>query len=140
MAIVAGEVPHAGRGDRGHARLPGPFESLKDLGRTAVDILHTRFDLLVTELAEEQVRVAEVVLYAAIALLCLFLALVLIAVFVVASLWETDYRVLATGLITAALIVGGLGCAYACVSKAKQKPRLFSASLDELGADLDRLK
>ena len=122
----------------GHA--PGPFESLKELGRTAVDILHTRFDLLVTELAEEQVRLAEVVLFAAIALLCLFLAVVIVAVFVVASLWDTEYRLLATGLIAAALLAGGVGCAFACLHKAKQKPRLFSSSLDELGTDLERLK
>jgi uncharacterized membrane protein YqjE len=116
------------------------FDSLKELGRTAVDIVHTRFDLLVTEIAEEQVRLAELLLYAALALLCLFLAVVIVAVFVVASLWETEYRVLATGLIAAALVAIGIGCGLACVRKAKAKPRLFSASVDELGADLDRLK
>ena len=124
----------------GHTRSPGPFESLKELGRTAVDILHTRFDLLVTEIHEEQGRLAELLLYAAIAILSLFLAVVIVAVFVVASLWDTEYRVLATGLIAAALIVAGVACAVTCIRKAKAKPRLFDASLDELGADLDRLR
>lgn len=124
----------------GHGRTAGPFETLKDLGRTAVDIIHTRFDLLVTEIAEEQTRIAELVLYAAIAILCLFLSVVIVAVFIVATLWDTEYRVLATGLIAAILLATGAGCGIACVRKAKEKPRLFSASLDELGADLERLK
>jgi uncharacterized membrane protein YqjE len=116
------------------------IESLKALGRTAADILHTRFDLLVAEIAEEQVRVAELLLYAALSLLCLFLALVIVAVFVVATLWDTQYRTLATGLVAAALALAGAGCGVACVRKARAKPKLFSASLDELGADLERLK
>ena len=124
----------------GYTRSPGPFESLKELGRTAVDILHTRFDLLVTEIHEEQGRLAELLLYAAIAILSLFLAVVIVAVFIVASLWDTEYRVLATGLIAAVLIIGGMACALTCIRKAKAKPRLFSASLDELGSDLDRLR
>jgi uncharacterized membrane protein YqjE len=124
----------------GHGRTAGAFETLKDLGRTAVDIIHTRFDLLVTEIAEEQTRIAELVLYAAIAILCLFLSVVIVAVFIVATLWETEYRVLATGLIAAILLATGVGCGIACIRKAKEKPRLFSASLDELGADLERLK
>ena len=125
---------------RGHGRTAGPFESLKDLGRTAVDILHTRFDLLVTEIHEEQSRVAELLLYAAVAILCIFLALVIVAVFVVASLWDTPYRTLATGLIAAALAIAGIVCAVTFFRKAKARPRLFSSSLDELGADLERLR
>jgi uncharacterized membrane protein YqjE len=124
----------------GHARAAGPFESLKELGRTAIDIVHTRFDLLVTEIAEEQVRLAELLLYAALALLSLFLAVVIVAVFVVATLWDTEYRLIATGGIAAALLLSAIGCGVACVRKAKEKPKLFSSSLDELGADLDRLK
>jgi uncharacterized membrane protein YqjE len=118
----------------------GPFESLKELGRTAVDILHTRLDLLVTEIAEEQSRLAELLLYAAVALLCLFLAVVIGAVFIVASLWDTPYRLLATGVMAAVLVAAGAACAIIFVKKAKAKPRLFSTSLDELGADLERLR
>jgi uncharacterized membrane protein YqjE len=118
----------------------GAFESLKELGRTAIDILHTRLDLLVTEITEEQSRLAELLLYAAGALLCLFLAVVIGAVFVVASLWDTPYRLAATGAIAAVLIVSGAACAILFLKKAKAKPRLFSTSLDELGADLERLR
>jgi uncharacterized membrane protein YqjE len=118
----------------------GPFESLKELGRTAIDILHTRLDLLVTEITEEQSRLAELLLYAAGALLCVFLAVVIGAVFVVASLWDTPYRLAATGAIAAVLVAAGAACAMLFVKKARAKPRLFSTSLDELGADLERLR
>ena len=56
----------------------GPFGPLKELGRTAVNILHTRFDLLVTEIEEEQNRLAELLLYAALALFFLFVTIILV--------------------------------------------------------------
>ena len=119
---------------------PGPFGALKQLGRTALGIVHTRLELLVTEIAEEQSRLAELLLYAALAILSLFLAVVIVAVFVVASLWETPYRILATGGIAAVLVIAGVGFTLTVIKKAKAKPKLFSSSLDELGHDLERLK
>ena len=86
------------------------------------------------------VPVTELLLYGAVALLCLFLAAVILAVFVVASLWETPYRLLATGVIAAMLVAACAACTLVFVKKAKAKPRLFGASLDELGADLERLR
>jgi uncharacterized membrane protein YqjE len=124
----------------GESLAAGPFDALKGLGRTAVDILHTRFDLLVTEIAEEQSRLAELFLYAAAALLCLLLAAIVVAVLVLASLWDTPYRLLATGLMAGLLAAAGAACAVIFARKARAKPRLFSASLDELGADLERLR
>lgn len=123
-----------------HAQTAGPFASLKTLGRTVVDILHTRFDLLVAEISEEQRRLAELLLYGVVALLCLFLALVTMAVFAVAALWDTPYRLLSTGIFASLLLVAGVVCTFIFLGKAKARPRLFSASLDELGADLERLK
>lgn len=125
-------------GSQGHAA--GPFESLKELGRTALDILQTRFDLLVTEISEEQGRLAELLLYAALALFCLFLAAVIVAGFVIASLWDTPWRLLATGVMFAGLVGGGVACSIAFFRKAGARPRPFSTSLDELGADLERLQ
>jgi len=124
----------------GHARTAGPFASLKELGRTAVDILHTRFDLLVTEIAEEQSRLAELLLYALLAALCLFVAVVVLAVLLVTSFWDTPYRLLATGIVAALLLVAGSGFLIAFVAKARAKPVLFRSSLDELGADIQRFK
>jgi uncharacterized membrane protein YqjE len=124
----------------GGARAPGLLESLKDLGRTAVEILHTRFDLLVAEIAEEQARIAEILLMAALALLSFFLSVVFFAFLIVVAFWDTPYRILATGLIALVLFVLGAALTWGFVKKAKEKPKLFRESLDELGADLERLK
>lgn len=120
-------------------RAPGAFASLKALGRTALDILQTRLALLVTEIAEEQGRLAELFVYAAAALLCLVVAVVMLAVLLMAALWDTPYRLLAAGVVAAVFAAAGVASATALVRKSRAKPRLFDASLEELGADLERL-
>ena len=122
------------------SRAPGAFASLKALGRTAVEILHTRLALLVTEIAEEQGRLAELLVYAALALLCLAFAIVMLAILVVVSLWDTPYRLLAAGAVAAVFAAAGVASAIALVRKTRAKPRLFSASLQELDTDLERLQ
>lgn len=116
------------------------LDSLKELAQNALEVLHTRFELLVTEIAEEQSRLAELLLHAVLALVCLFLAAVLLAALLVASLWDTPYRLPAIGASAAVLLAAGAAGAITFVRKAKAKPRLFSTSLGELGADLARLK
>jgi uncharacterized membrane protein YqjE len=122
------------------ARAPGLLDSVKDLGRTAIDILHTRFELLVAEIHEEQARIAEILLMAALSLLSFFLSIVFFAFMIVVVFWDTDYRILATGLMALVLFVIGCALSFAFIRKAKAKPKLFSESLDELGADLERLR
>lgn len=121
-------------------RAPRLLESVKDLGRTAIDILHTRFELLVTEIHEEQARIAEILLMAALSLLSFFLSIVFFAFLIVVAFWDSDYRVLATGLVALFLACVGGALFFAFIKKAKAKPKLFSESLDELGEDLERLK
>ena len=120
--------------------MPGPIDSLKELGRTALDIVHTRVDLLSTELAEEQGRVAELVLYGATAFFCLLLAVAVVAVSVIASMWDGPYRVMTVGVIATILMATGLGMSAAFISKAKAKPRPFASSVEALGADAAFLK
>ncbi|MEO8717062.1 MAG: phage holin family protein [Burkholderiales bacterium] len=119
---------------------PGPFASLKALGRTALDIVHTRLALLVTEIAEEQGRLAELLVYAALTLIAMVVAVVMLAVLVMATLWDTPYRLVAAGTVAAVFAALGVASAVALVRKTRAKPRLFNASLDELGTDLERLQ
>ena len=121
-------------------RAPGALASLKALGRTALEILHTRLALLVTEIAEEQGRLAELLVYAALTLLCLGFAVVMLAMLLVVSLWDTPYRLLAAGAVAAVFAAAGVASAVALVRKTRAKPRLFGASLEELDTDLDRLQ
>jgi len=118
----------------------GLFDSLKTLGRTAVEALHTRFDLLATELGEEQARITELLILAALALLCLFLAIVFAAFFVVVVFWDTPYRLWATGLIALGML-GAAGLLWVGVRKSiKSRPKPFRATLEELSADVQRLR
>jgi len=117
----------------------GLFDSLKTLGRNAVDTLHTRFELLVTELAEEQAHLVELLLVAAISLLCFFLGVVFTAFSIVVFFWETPYRLAAPGLIAIVLFITA-GVAWSVFrKKGKSKGRFLSATLHELAVDRDRL-
>jgi uncharacterized membrane protein YqjE len=121
-------------------RSPGLFESVKALGRSAVEALHTRLDLLSAELKEEQARITELLVIAVLALLCVFLAIVFAAFFVVVAVWDTPYRLWAIGLLAAALA----GAAAALWSYFRRKitarPRPFNATLEELSADIERMR
>ncbi|MES2354793.1 MAG: phage holin family protein [Pseudomonadota bacterium] len=126
--------------DTTHSHAVGLFDSLKALGRNAIDTLHTRFELLVTELAEEQAHLVELLLVAAISLLCFFLGVVFAAFFVVIFFWETPYRLVAPGAVTVVLfIVAGILWGV-FRNKAKSRGRFLAATLHELATDRDRLR
>jgi uncharacterized membrane protein YqjE len=118
----------------------GLFDSLKRLGRTGVEALHTRLDLLSTELKEEQARITEVLVIAVLAMLCVFLAIVFSAFFIVAIFWDTPYR-----LWVIALIAAALACAAAAMwgdfrRRIMARPRPFQATLEELRGDIEHLR
>jgi len=130
-------MPHDATLTEGRA---GLFESVKGLGRSAIEALHTRLDLLSTELKEEQARITELLVIAVLALLCLFLAIVFAAFFVVATVWDTPYRLWAIALI--AVVLAGSAAAMWSYFRRKitGRPRPFHATLEELSADIERLR
>lgn len=122
------------------SRTGGLFDSVKQLGRTAVEALHTRLDLLSAELKEEQHRITELLVVAALSLLCVFLAIVFAAFFVVVAVWDTPYRLWVTGLLAL-----GLGAAAFFLwrnfrRRMTERPRPFKATLEELSADIEHLR
>ena len=121
-------------------RAEGLFDSLRELSRNAIDVMHTRLDLLVTELTEEQAHLAELLLIAALSLLCFFLGVVFVAFFIVVVFWDTPYRLFATGLIAAVLLLTATGLWLAFRAKGKDRARMLSATLHELAVDRDRLQ
>jgi uncharacterized membrane protein YqjE len=121
-------------------RTPGLFESVKSLGRSAVEALHTRLDLLSTELKEEQARITELLVIAVLSLLCLFLAIVFAAFFVVVAVWDTPYRLWVIGLLAGALAVSSAGLWSYFRRKITARPRPFHATLEELSADIERMR
>ena len=123
-------------GDRGG----GLFDSLKTLGRTAVEALHTRLDLLSTELKEEQARITELLVIAVLSLLCLFLAIVFAAFFVVVAVWDTPYRLWVTAGL-AAILAGAAAALWQQFRRGITSGRRpFHATLEELSGDLERLR
>jgi uncharacterized membrane protein YqjE len=118
----------------------GLFDSLKALGRTAVEALHTRLDLLSTELKEEQARITELLVIAFLSLLCLFLAIVFAAFFVVVAVWDTPYRLWVTAGL-AAVLAGAAAALWQQFRRGiTSRPRPFHATLEELSGDLERLR
>lgn len=121
-------------------RSGGLFDSLKTLGRTAVEALHTRLDLLSTELKEEQARITELLVIAVLALLCVFLAIVFAAFFVVVAVWDTPYRLWVIALLAAVLIGAGAALWKYFRREITARPRPFQATLEELSGDIERLR
>jgi uncharacterized membrane protein YqjE len=118
----------------------GLIESLKGLARSAIEILHTRLDLLVTEIAEEQARLLELALLAALALLAFFLAIIFVAFLIVAAFWDTPYRLWAPGLIAVALVAVGAWLWRVLRNKARATGKAFAATLQELTSDIEHLR
>jgi uncharacterized membrane protein YqjE len=124
----------------GRAQAGGLIDSIKAIARTSVEIVHSRLELLVTELGEEQSRLIELALVAALALLAVFLGAVFAAFLVVAAFWDTPYRLWATGAIAAALIVVGAVLWTVFLKRAKAKGKAFAATLHELATDIEHLR
>lgn len=123
-------------GDSGSAS--GLLASLRRLVATFVEILHTRGELLSTEIEEEVVRFRELILYGVASLFFLGFGLLLLTLFIIALFWETAgpsvlgvfaFLYLAVGII-AVLIIR---------HKLKTRPPLFAATLAELDKDREHL-
>ncbi len=119
-------------------RATGLLASLQRLLATFTEILHTRVEILSTELEEEGVRVRELLLYQLVSFFFLGLGLLLATLFVVLAYWETHRLSVLAGF---AIFYLAIGAAFAFVVRHQRKtrPRLFSATLSELGKDRKRL-
>ena len=116
----------------------GLFESIKALTSTLVAIVHTRLELLSTDLEEDRERLMSLVTLSLIALFSLLIAVVLIIITLVVAFWDS-YRVLALGSIAGLFLIVGVASWFAASHKAKNKPKMFVASLLELIKDRQQL-
>ncbi len=116
----------------------GLFGSARRALGALVDIGQTRLQLAGTELEEERLRLAELLLYATAALFCLGLGIVLATLLLVLVFWDGP-RILVLAL--AALLFLGTGTALAVTwrRKARGKPPLLATTLAELRRDRDAL-
>ena len=124
--------------EAGTGRSTGLIASLRRLLGTLVEILQTRLEILAVELEEEGGRLRDLLLYAVVALVFLGFGLLLLTLFVVVLFWES-YRLQVLAAITILYLALGVGAALMLRYKLKTRPRLFAATLGELGKDREQL-
>lgn len=116
----------------------GLFDSLRGLAASLVAIVHTRLDLLSTDLEEARDRLLSVLVMLFVALFCLGVGVLSLALLIVVAFWDS-HRLLALSGVTAAFLTGGV-VAFGCARHTlRTKPRLFAASLAELSKDRQQL-
>lgn len=128
--------PQVGAGPRPVA---GLFQSLNHFLATFVAIVHTRLELLTTELQEEVRQVGGILLWAFIAAFAAMMGLFLVALAVIFVFWDT-HRLAASlamvGMFVGVALVAGLVLRH----KLSTKPAMLDDTLAELAKDRDQLK
>jgi uncharacterized membrane protein YqjE len=116
----------------------GLFESLKTLSISLVSIVHTRLELLSTDVAEEREQLTTFLVLVLVALGCLGVGVVLLSILIVVAFWET-HRLLALVGLTGLFLAAGIGLGWFAMHRVRTRPRLFEASLAELSKDRQHL-
>jgi uncharacterized membrane protein YqjE len=129
-------VPGPESGDTGAGA--GIVQSLRNLAATLVALLRTRFELLATELEEERIRLLQLLFWAAGALFFIGAGILLLTVLLVAIFWDS-YRITAIAVLAGIFLAAGIGMAIGVRNRMQARSRLFSASLEELERDRNRL-
>ncbi|MET0534429.1 MAG: phage holin family protein [Steroidobacter sp.] len=117
----------------------GLFQSLNNFLATLVAIVHTRLELLTTELQEEVRQVGAILLWAFIAAFAAVMGLFLGALAVIFVFWDThrlEASLAMIGLFVGLAVVAGLILRH----KLTTKPPLLDDTLAELAKDRDQLK
>ncbi|HUP96100.1 MAG TPA: phage holin family protein [Burkholderiales bacterium] len=122
-----------------HTRTGGLGAALRRLGATFFALLHTRIELLTTELQRERVRITRLLLLLIVALFFLTLGAITLTVFVIALFWDTHHRLLAIGLLTLLYLGVAVGLALFAKREAARSMSPFSASLAQLKKDREQL-
>jgi len=127
--------------DRGVPTRPAPslFRALKEYLGNWVDLLRTRLELFSTEWQEERNRIEQIVILAAAAVLCLTFGILLVTLFVVVAFWDTNYRLVVLGGFALLYLAAGTVVGLITRRKARNRPKLFSATLGELAKDYRHL-
>lgn len=124
--------------EEGTTNKRGLLDSIKTLASTLLAMGQTRLELLSNDIEEERAWLTSMMVWILIALFCAALAVVLVTLLIVVVFWDTN-RLLALSIMIAIFVVGA-GFAWRKVCKmARNKPRLFSASLAELTKDRTQL-
>lgn len=113
--------------------------SLRGLASSLIEFTSVRLELVSIEAREEALRLGELVLYGAIAVILLGLGLTFLAVLLTVLLWDS-HRLLALAVFAAVFLTLGAVAFVAAQSRLARGSRLWGASLDELERDKQRLR
>jgi uncharacterized membrane protein YqjE len=126
--------------DRPYADPPrGIFDSLRALFDKVLAILHSRSELLTTELEEEVGRLIRVLLWALVAVFSVIIGVTFLATMVLIAAPQHHRVLTAAGLGLLFLVVAATGF-IAMRRILRSKPRPFDATLTELEKDRNALR
>lgn len=117
----------------------GLLDSIRKLATTLVGVLQTRLGIFATELEEAKLQLSQLILLGLVALFCLGLGIILLAVFFVVLFWDS-YRLAVLGIMAAVFLGIGIFAVLALRAKAAENTEMFSATLAELAKDREQLK
>jgi len=121
------------------ASATGLFQSLTHFVGTLVGVLHTRLELLTTEVQEEVQRTAGLLIWVFVASFAAMMALFLAALTVIFVFWDSYRLVAALSMVILFVLIAITG-ALTLKKRLKSKPQLLSATLAELARDRDHLR
>lgn len=124
--------------DAGTTHATGLFASLRNFAATLSGVAQTRLELLANEVEEEKLRFGQLMLFGSIALFCLAMGSMFLAIFVTVLLWDSHRLLVLGGFAVLFLSLGGVAVVM-FRARASAGSRLFAASLAELGKDRRRL-
>lgn len=114
------------------------MQSLRNLAATALGAVQTRLELLVSEIEEERLRIVQLLVWGAAALLFFAFALLMFTFVIVAAFWET-HRIAAAALLGVVYFAIGIALARGAQQRS-HRPRLFSTTMGELRKDRETLE
>lgn len=121
-------------GESQQSRISGFLDSVGQLFVTALEMVHTRLELVFTELQEGMESLLGLVVWVLSALMAAALALLFGGLALVFVFWDS-HRVLAAVLVMCAFLVVAVAATGVVLAKLRTQRSLFSTTLTELAKD-----
>jgi uncharacterized membrane protein YqjE len=118
----------------GTAAHGGLLQSIRHLAGSLLGAARTRLEILATEIAEERVRLEQMLLVALAAAICFVMGIVLCVALVIFYYWDT-HRLLAAGVLAAAFLVASAVLGMVLRGQARTRPKPFAVTRAELAKD-----
>ncbi|HBN9855296.1 phage holin family protein [Pseudomonas aeruginosa] len=112
--------------------------SLRRFGAAFLGLLHGHVELFGIELQEQKANTLRLLLFAGLALVFALLLLVGLSLLVLIVLWDTNRLAAALGLCLF-YVIGSLFCGWRLYQSINDESSPFSATLEELANDRERL-